>query len=112
MERREFLKQSALVAAAAATTKLSSAATPTNPIARRPLGKTGEHLSTPDEASLGLRWTLRHPITAALPPGDEKYFRLAMDVAQNYKPLEQHEEHTLLARATGVEPIFHLGNDV
>jgi predicted aldo/keto reductase-like oxidoreductase len=66
----------------------------------------------PDEASLGLRWTLGHPVTAALPPGDEKYFRLAMDVAQNYTPLEQHEEHALLARASGVEPIFHLGNDV
>jgi aryl-alcohol dehydrogenase-like predicted oxidoreductase len=66
----------------------------------------------PDEASLGLRWTLGHPVTSALPPGDERYFRLAMDVAQHYKPLEQHEEHALLARATGVEPIFHLGNDV
>src|ERR1700716_2807287 len=66
----------------------------------------------PDEASLGLRWTLGQPVTAALPPGDEKYFRLAMDVAQHYRPLEQHEEHALLARATGVEPIFHLGNDV
>ena len=66
----------------------------------------------PDEASLGLRWTLGHPITAALPPGDEKYFRLAMDVAQNYKPLEQHEQQTLMASANGVEPIFHLGNDV
>ena len=30
----------------------------------------------PDEASLGLRWTLGHPVTAALPPGEEKYFRL------------------------------------
>jgi aryl-alcohol dehydrogenase-like predicted oxidoreductase len=66
----------------------------------------------PEEASLGLRWTLGHPITAALPPGDEKYFRLAMDVAQNYQPLEPHEEQMLIARANGVEPIFHLGNDV
>ena len=66
----------------------------------------------PEEASLGLRWTLSHPITAAVPPGDEKYFRLAMDVAQNYKPLEPHEERTLMASATGVEPIFRLGNDV
>ncbi len=66
----------------------------------------------PNEAALGLRWTLGHPITAALPPGDEKYFRLAMDVAQNYKPLEQHEEVALLSGATGLEPIFHLGNDV
>ena len=66
----------------------------------------------PDEASLGLRWTLGHPITAALPPGDEKYFRLAMDVAQNYKPLDAHEEQALLGGGHGVEPIFHLGNDV
>ena len=66
----------------------------------------------PDEASRGLRWTLGHPITAAIPPGDERYFRLAMDVAQNYKPLEPHEEQALLSGATGVEPIFHLGNDV
>ena len=66
----------------------------------------------PQEASLGLRWTLSHPITAAIPPGDERYFRLAMDIAQNYKPLEQHEEQALLAGGHGVEPIFHLGNDV
>ncbi len=66
----------------------------------------------PDEASLGLRWTLGHPITAAIPPGDERYFRLAMDVAQNYKPLQAHEEQALLAGGQGVEPIFRLGNDV
>jgi aryl-alcohol dehydrogenase-like predicted oxidoreductase len=66
----------------------------------------------PQEASMGLRWTLGHPITAAIPPGDEKYFRLAMDVAQNYKPLESHEEQSLLSGGHGVEPIFHLGNDV
>lgn len=66
----------------------------------------------PDEAALGLRWTLGHPITAAIPPGDERYFRLAMDVAQNYKPLEPHEEQALLAGGNGVEPFFRLGNDV
>jgi aryl-alcohol dehydrogenase-like predicted oxidoreductase len=66
----------------------------------------------PQEASLGLRWTLGHPITAAIPPGDERYFRLALDVAQNYKPLEAAEEQALLGGGHGVEPIFHLGNDV
>jgi aryl-alcohol dehydrogenase-like predicted oxidoreductase len=66
----------------------------------------------PDEASMGLRWTLSHPITAAIPPGDDRYFRLAMDVAQNYKPLNPHEQQALLAGAEGAEPIFHLGNDV
>jgi predicted aldo/keto reductase-like oxidoreductase len=68
--------------------------------------------SFPDQASLSLRWTLGHPITAAIPPGDEKYFRLAMDVAQNYKPLAAQEEQALLAGGRGVEPIFRLGNDV
>ena len=36
--------------------------------------------------------------------------RLAMDVAARLEPLKQDEEHTLLARAAGVEPLFHLGN--
>jgi aryl-alcohol dehydrogenase-like predicted oxidoreductase len=66
----------------------------------------------PHEASLGLRWTLGHPITAAIPPGEERFFRLAMDVAQNYKPLDAQEEQALLTGAHGVEPLFHLGNDV
>lgn len=66
----------------------------------------------PNEASLGLRWTLGHPVTAAIPPGDERYFRLAMDVAQNYKPLAAAEEQALLSGGKGLEPIFHLGNDV
>ena len=56
----------------------------------------------PDEASLGLRWTLGHPITAAIPPGDERYFRLAMNVAQNYKPLEAAEEEALLSGGRGL----------
>jgi aryl-alcohol dehydrogenase-like predicted oxidoreductase len=66
----------------------------------------------PDEASFGLRWTLSHPITAAIPPGDERYFRLAMDVAQNYQPLAPQEEQTLLSCGKVPEPIFHLHNDV
>lgn len=66
----------------------------------------------PQEASMGLRWTLSHPITAAIPPGEEAYFRLAMDVVQHYKPLDAQEERALLAGAAGVEPIFHRGNDV
>jgi aryl-alcohol dehydrogenase-like predicted oxidoreductase len=63
----------------------------------------------PEEAALGLRWTLSKPITAAVPPGDEKYFRLAMDVAQSFTPIKPEEEKALMARAAGVEPIFRLG---
>ena len=66
----------------------------------------------PHQAGLGLRYTLGHSITAAIPPGDEAYFRLAMDVAQNYKPLSSQEEQALLHQASGVAPFFHRGNDV
>jgi aryl-alcohol dehydrogenase-like predicted oxidoreductase len=62
----------------------------------------------PEEAGLALRWTLSQPITAAVPPGDEQYFRRAMDVVQNFEPIKPEEEKALLARAVGVEPIFHL----
>ncbi len=66
----------------------------------------------PEEASLGLRWTLGHSITAALPPGEERYFRLAMEVAGKYAPLDRAEELSLLKRAPGNTPIFRLGNSV
>ncbi len=45
MKRREFLKQAGLTAAAVASTTQLKAATPTQPIARRTLGRTGEKLS-------------------------------------------------------------------
>jgi aryl-alcohol dehydrogenase-like predicted oxidoreductase len=64
----------------------------------------------PEEASLALRWTLSQPVTAAVPPGDEQYFRLAMDLAQRFEPLKPTEEKTLIAAAQGANPIFHLGN--
>jgi aryl-alcohol dehydrogenase-like predicted oxidoreductase len=67
-----------------------------------------EPAALPKEASLGLRWALSRPITAAVPPGDEQYFRLAMDVAQKFEPIKQEEEKALLAGAVGVEPLFHL----
>lgn len=64
----------------------------------------------PEEASLALRWTLSRPITAAVPPGDERFYPLALDVAQRFEPLREEEEKALLARAAGAEPIFRLGN--
>lgn len=63
-----------------------------------------------DQAALALRWTLSQPVTAALPPGDEKYFQYALQVAQKYEPIRPEEEKVLMASAQGVEPIFHLGN--
>jgi aryl-alcohol dehydrogenase-like predicted oxidoreductase len=64
----------------------------------------------PKEAALALRWTLSQPITAAVPPGEVEYFRLAMDTVQHFQPVDDEETQTLMARARGVEPLFHLGS--
>jgi hypothetical protein len=45
MERREFLKQAAVTAAAVAASSQVQAKTPSNPIPKRTLGRTGEQLS-------------------------------------------------------------------
>jgi predicted aldo/keto reductase-like oxidoreductase len=63
----------------------------------------------PHEAALGYRWTLSRLVTAAIPPGDERYFRLGMDIGQNFEPVSEEEHQKLMASAAGVNPIFHLG---
>ncbi|HLW78999.1 MAG TPA: aldo/keto reductase [Terriglobia bacterium] len=72
-----------------------------------------EPCKLPEEATLALRWTLSRPyLTAAIPPGNPEWFRQAMDVAQRFQPVTEDETRTLLAHASGVEPIFRLGNNV
>lgn len=63
-------------------------------------------ISDPALAELALRFTLSLPITAAIPPGDERLFRLAMDIAERYKPLAEEEMAHLNALAENVRPIF------
>jgi len=60
-----------------------------------------------DLARKALRFTLSEDITAAIPPGDERLFRIALAAAPGLKPLTAEERHDLLASARGVIPIFH-----
>ena len=46
-----------------------------------------EPLATETTAREGLRFTLSHPVTAAIPPGDENLFRMALDLAVSLEPL-------------------------
>jgi len=65
-----------------------------------------EPLSEPSEARLGLRFTLSHPITAAVPPGDEGLFRLALTLAKDLTPLTAAEAAALKEQTLKGEPIF------
>jgi aryl-alcohol dehydrogenase-like predicted oxidoreductase len=62
-----------------------------------------------DERTLArqaLRFTLSADITAAVPPGDEKIYALALDLAAGFKPLSARERQKLLASTAGLEPLF------
>ena len=65
-----------------------------------------EPLTSVEEITMGLRFTLSHPITAAIPPGDEKLFRQALSVAGNLKPLTENEIQIIKEKALKGEPLF------
>lgn len=65
-----------------------------------------EPLSEPREADLGLRFTLSQPVTSAIPPGDENLFRLAVDLAMKFRPIDDKGEAELAAMARDVRLIF------
>jgi hypothetical protein len=57
-------------------------------------------------AEQALRFTLSEDITAALPPGDEKLYEMALELAAGFRPLAPAERAALLESASGLEPIF------
>ncbi len=59
-----------------------------------------------EKARLGLRWTLSQEITAAVPPGDERLFSMAMDIGAEFKPLTMREQTEVAAWAKTTEPLF------
>ena len=65
-----------------------------------------EPLSTPEDITMGLRFTLSHPVTAAIPPGDERLFRQALSVSGKLKPLSKSEIKTIKEKALKGIPLF------
>jgi aryl-alcohol dehydrogenase-like predicted oxidoreductase len=63
-------------------------------------------LTDHDEARLALYFTLSQPITAAIPPGEESLFRMAMELAMGFRPISQQEKQTLQQMAQSLNPIF------
>ena len=59
-----------------------------------------------EQAKLALYFTLSQPITAAIPPGDESLFRMALELAMGFRPVSQQEKQTLQQMAQALNPIF------
>ncbi len=65
-----------------------------------------EPFDQPEDAMMGLRFTLSHPITAAVPPGDENIFKMAMGLAASFTPLKEEETEAIKQRGLAATPIF------
>ncbi len=63
-------------------------------------------LNDPKDARLGLRFTLSHPVTAAIPPGNENLFKMAMDLALDFKPLKKRETAKIKELGLSGTPLF------
>jgi len=57
-------------------------------------------------AKQALRFTLSEGVTAAMPPGDERLFRMALELALDLPPLSAAERETLLASTRGLRPLL------
>ncbi len=65
-----------------------------------------EPLTTKEDITMGLRFTLSHPVTAALPPGDETLFSMALNVSDNLTPLSKAEVQVIKEKGMKGNPLF------
>lgn len=70
-----------------------------------------EPISDPALAELAFRFTLTQPVAAAIPPGDKRSFRQALEFAERFKPLDHDEVAELKEMAAGLSPIFQLAHN-
>jgi len=63
-------------------------------------------LTEKEEANEGLRFTLSHPVTAAIPPGHEDLFSMALGLATDFKPMAKDEIEAMKEKAMKTDPIF------
>ena len=58
-------------------------------------------------ARQALRFTLSEGVTAVLPPGDERLFRLTLELAPELTPMSREERDLLLTSTKGITPLLH-----
>jgi len=60
----------------------------------------------PEEAAFSFRFTLSQPVTSAVPPGDKRLFRKALELAHGLEPLASGDQERLRQLAAGLSPLF------
>lgn len=65
-----------------------------------------EPLVTPEDIRMGLRFTLSHPVTAAVPPGEAELFKIALSLRNDLKPLKKADIQAIKEKAATSVPLF------
>ena len=65
-----------------------------------------EPLSNREDITMGLRFTLSHPVTAAIPPGEADLFKVALGVSDSLRPLNSEEVQKIKEKALTGNPLF------
>jgi aryl-alcohol dehydrogenase-like predicted oxidoreductase len=65
-----------------------------------------EPYTSEEDILMGLRFTLSHPVTAAIPPGEDELFRIALSLRDRLTPLGNEEVNAIKAKALTGNPLF------
>lgn len=66
-----------------------------------------EPFTDQENIRMGLRFTLSHPVTAALPSGEAELYRIAVNLRDQLEPLDSKEAESIKAKALSGVPIFN-----
>jgi aryl-alcohol dehydrogenase-like predicted oxidoreductase len=65
-----------------------------------------EPLTSREDILMGLNFTLSHPITTAIPPGEVELFNMALNLRDQIKPLKKAEAEKIKEKAMAWDPLF------
>jgi len=63
-------------------------------------------IDDPTLALKALRFTLSEEVVSAIPPGDERLYRMTLDLARRVTPMTDEERRDLLSSASGLKPLM------
>lgn len=63
-------------------------------------------MTDPDEALMGLRFTLSHPVATALTPASGKFLPIALRAAARFTPLRPGEAEEMKRKGLAAQPLF------
>jgi predicted aldo/keto reductase-like oxidoreductase len=65
-----------------------------------------EPLTNDDEILTTLRFTLSHPVTALIPPGEQQLFRTALNMSDKLNPMNEDEIRAVKEKGLSGNPLF------